>query len=74
MNQQKRKEWLDKDLKDPRQKLESCQNEINGKKEEMNRSTDILAQLDKNIKDEKAETERLASSRSTRTSSCRRRR
>jgi len=61
--QQKRKEWLDKDLKDLRQKLESCQNEINAKKEEMNRNTDILTQLDKKIKDEKAETERLFTKR-----------
>ena len=61
--QQNRKEKLDKDLKDLRSKLESCQNEINAKKEEYTRNFDLLSSLDKKIKEEKAEVERLHSKR-----------
>merc|ERR1712060_160542 len=59
--QQKRKEKLDKDLKDLRQSMEARQNEINSKKEEFARNTEDIAKLEKNIRDEKAEQDRLDS-------------
>merc|ERR1712151_945055 len=59
--QQKRKEKLDKDLKDLRQNMEARQNEINSKKEEFARNIEDIAKLEKQVKDEKNEIERLDS-------------
>merc|ERR1719450_966544 len=58
-NQQKRKEKLDKDLKELRQTLETRQNEINSKKEELTRNGEGIAALEKQLKDERGEIERL---------------
>merc|ERR1719392_32419 len=55
----KGKEKLDKDLKELRQTLETRQNEINSKKEELTRNGEGIAALEKQLKDERGEIEKL---------------
>jgi len=57
--QQKRKEKLDKDLKDLRLGLESKQAEINLKKEEYAKGQEHQTQLERHLREEKQEVERL---------------
>jgi len=56
---QKRKEKLDKDLKDMRQGLESKQSEVNAKREELARGEEIQKHLTRQLREEKQEEERL---------------
>lgn len=57
--QQKRKDKLDKDLKDLRQSMEARQNDINSKKEEFREGAEVIGRLEKQLQDEQAEEERL---------------
>jgi len=57
--QQRQKEKLDNDLKELRQTMEGRQNEINAKREEVNRNTEAIAGVQKQLLDERAEIERL---------------
>eukprot|EP00931_Biecheleriopsis_adriatica_P005896 TRINITY_DN107371_c0_g1_i1.p1 TRINITY_DN107371_c0_g1~~TRINITY_DN107371_c0_g1_i1.p1 ORF type:complete len:872 (+),score=341.42 TRINITY_DN107371_c0_g1_i1:172-2787(+) len=57
--QQRRKEKLDKDLKDLRHGLESKQSEVNAKREELARGEEEHTKLERNLREEKQEVERL---------------
>lgn len=61
--QQRRKERLDKELKELRTTLESRQSEINAKQDELGKARDSVQQVEKQLKDGKAEVERLSSRR-----------
>eukprot|EP00930_Biecheleria_cincta_P035010 TRINITY_DN2411_c0_g1_i1.p1 TRINITY_DN2411_c0_g1~~TRINITY_DN2411_c0_g1_i1.p1 ORF type:complete len:876 (-),score=242.73 TRINITY_DN2411_c0_g1_i1:87-2714(-) len=57
--QQRRKEKQDKDLKDLRHGLESKQSEVNAKREELARGQETQHQLERQLREEKQEVERL---------------
>jgi len=57
--QQRRKEKQDKDLKDLRHGLESKQSEVNAKREELARGQETYHQLERQLREEKQEVERL---------------
>lgn len=57
--QQRRKESLDKQLKEQRQTLEARQSEINARKEELGRGKENVHQLERQLREEKVEAERL---------------
>jgi len=57
--QLKRKEQLDRELKESRQAMEALQNEINARKDEKNRNAEAIAQLDGQLTAEKTRSDQL---------------